>query len=633
MEKFLTRLKKLSKVSWLAEILAIAGALIYSAQIWIYAHTQDTVLDEGLYLLKGYLFATGKYTPFESYGPLTNKMPLAFLIPGYVQRLFVPGLRTGRHLAIALSILFLVGVWMVAKRLGGKWGGVAAVFMVALNPANLKLYSLMISEGLIAAMLIWVLVLTLGEKRPLWQLIMGASLAGLMPLTRINMSPILPFLLAYIFWEHGIRKGLWASAAGLTAFIGGHALFWPGIMSNWLPWIPAKMTPFLDAWRPVYDHGKQVWDPQITSQARFMSFLEGIRFHFAALMGAITSWLLWPKKWSKHSNFKIAVFLSSLFILLLGLHGWVSLLKGSNVFGFSVYLSFFEVLGILLLIVTFKDWRWELPKWRRYLAVIVLVFVLFGVAYTGAGPRTIPGKLIGWVLMRRAPYFDEGQIKFAPYPWWKALKNTFGWTYANIVLIGSRVMLVTLAAGVLVASLRLAKRLIALDQERFSPKMTISIALVFVLGMGIIASPLEVLGGGRHDYDCHKNVIATYETAAEHISQYVEEGDRVYWKGNSTQVLLAELGLIELFPQQLNAIFSYYQGGDSEMLAKYGLWNDELDQQWAREANIFLIEEKYLNGWLVDYIYRSEGLFDEKEPPPLAGCREGANIIVIERVQ
>jgi len=68
------------------------------------------------------------------------------------------------------------------------------------------------------------------------------------------------------------------------------------------------------------------------------------------------------------------------------------------------------------------------------------------------------------------------------------------------------------------------------------------------------------------------------------------------------------------------------------MLAKNGYWNDELDHQWAKEADIFLVEEKYLSGWLVEYIYHSEGVFDEKELTPQAGCREGSNIIIIERI-
>jgi len=143
--------------------------------------------------------------------------------------------------------------------------------------------------------------------------------------------------------------------------------------------------------------------------------------------------------------------------------------------------------------------------------------------------------------MRRAINISEGQIAFATYPWWKALKNAFGWTYGDVVFIGSRIILVILAAGVMAISIKLAKRLgrrlTALNHEQFHPRMVFPISLVFILGLGLLVSPFEVLGGGRHDYDCHGNVIASYETAADHISQYIEEDDRIYWKGDSTQVL------------------------------------------------------------------------------------------------
>ena len=41
----------------------ILGGMVYLVQSWVYAHTQFSLLDEGAYLYKGYLFATGKYHP------------------------------------------------------------------------------------------------------------------------------------------------------------------------------------------------------------------------------------------------------------------------------------------------------------------------------------------------------------------------------------------------------------------------------------------------------------------------------------------------------------------------------------------------------------------------------------------
>ena len=129
------RMASLRERPWLAEILAGLAGVTYIVQAFIYAHTQFSVLDEGAYLVKGYLFATGQYTPFQDYGPWTNHMPLSFLIPGWVQAIFEPGLRTGRYFSIFLGIVLLLGLWWVTRRLGGRWWAAGAVWAIALNPA------------------------------------------------------------------------------------------------------------------------------------------------------------------------------------------------------------------------------------------------------------------------------------------------------------------------------------------------------------------------------------------------------------------------------------------------------------------------------------------------------------------
>jgi hypothetical protein len=34
--------------------------------------------------------------------------------------------------------------------------------------------------------------------------------------------------------------------------------------------------------------------------------------------------------------------------------------------------------------------------------------------------------------------------------------------------------------------------------------------------------------------------------------------------------------------------------GDSDALAKYGFWNEELAERWANQADVILIEERFL---------------------------------------
>ena len=131
---------RIKSIPWLASLLGVLGGLVYVIQSWFYAHTQVSILDEGAYLLKGYLFATGKYQPFQDFGMYTNHMPFSFLIPGWVQALFGPGLRTGRYLAITLGVMMLIGLWVISCRLGNRWWAAILIWLLALN-APLSIYS------------------------------------------------------------------------------------------------------------------------------------------------------------------------------------------------------------------------------------------------------------------------------------------------------------------------------------------------------------------------------------------------------------------------------------------------------------------------------------------------------------
>src|SRR5688500_12101583 len=106
---------------FLAEGFSLAGILFYSFELWQFAHLQSSVLDEGRYLYEGWLCATGQYLPVQAYGPWTNQMPLAFFIPGWIEIIFGPGLRTGRMFAFVLAVLAVIGLWLTARRLSGRW--------------------------------------------------------------------------------------------------------------------------------------------------------------------------------------------------------------------------------------------------------------------------------------------------------------------------------------------------------------------------------------------------------------------------------------------------------------------------------------------------------------------------------
>ena len=277
----------------LAMAFALAGMAVYLAFSIHFANTQRSTIDEGLYLYKGYLFAKGIYQPFQEYGPRTEYSPLSFLIPGYIQLWFGPGLLTGRIFAILVGILALWGLWAAARNLAGPWWATAAVWAVALNPAIIRFYSFGLSQGLVICLLMWMLFLALGRNRSTWQTCLGAVLAGLALLVRQNMAPVLPILLVYIFWQFGRKQGLLSTLAGVSVVILGNLVFWPGILMAWAPWLPASLTPFLDAWRPP-EGVTPALNFRPDGLTRLYTLLEGLRFHFVSLVGSIIGLMLWP---------------------------------------------------------------------------------------------------------------------------------------------------------------------------------------------------------------------------------------------------------------------------------------------------------------------------------------------------
>ena len=78
-----------------ALIAALLGGILALIQLYVYSRTQVSVLDEGAYLYKGFLFLRGDYSLYQDFGPWSNHMPLSFLVPGFVQYTLGPGIAVG----------------------------------------------------------------------------------------------------------------------------------------------------------------------------------------------------------------------------------------------------------------------------------------------------------------------------------------------------------------------------------------------------------------------------------------------------------------------------------------------------------------------------------------------------------
>jgi hypothetical protein len=581
----------------LAYILALAGVLVYLVVSIQFAITQRSTIDEGLFLYKGYLFATGEYNPFQAFGPRTLYAPLSYLIPGWIQVWFSPGLLTGRIFALFIGVLGLVGLWAAAWRLAGPRWAAAAVWAVVLNPAVIRFYSFGISQGLVSCLLMWSLFFALGKGRTPWQSSMSAVLAGLIILTRQNMAPVLPILLVYIFWQFGRRQAWISTMAGTLTLVVGHAVFWPGIMGMWAPWLPASLTPFLNAWRlPQGSIPALNFNPEWS--ARLYSLLEGFRYHFIALVGSIIGFLLWParKVWKDERHYRSGLFMGVLFFSLLGIHAWAGLgfSEGNNynAFTFNPYLAFFSYTGLLFTIAVFSNLQKNLAVARQIILSLLIVLISTAIGYGGADSTS------GFLTALRVPeilsFFRTGRILPGQVPLWELINSRFGIPYDT-----SRWFLPLLAGLIIGALILLTGFAIRLLWKRKSVYQVASFgaisACVFLLaGWGL--SPSIALGGGFTQWACTGNVIQAYRQAGKYLSQVVPPGSQVYWEGgNAVAVLLYAPGL-QIHPQELDEHWNYMLGGDSITLARLSYWNDDLATQWIRQSEFAIIQPAYLEG-------------------------------------
>ncbi|MGB8212815.1 MAG: glycosyltransferase family 39 protein [Anaerolineales bacterium] len=611
MKKWIRQSSSSNKV---AILLAIAGVILYSILSVRYAFTQRSTIDEGLYQYKGTLFVSGMYYPFQEYGPRTQYGPLAYLIPGYIQRMFGPSVLTGRLFGVISGILALIGLWLVAHRLAGYWWGAAAVWASALNPGIIHNYSFGVDEGLVACLLMWILVLSLKKSRPNWQITAGTILAGILLFTRQNMAPVLPLLVLYIFWQYGKKQGWIAVLAGSITLLAAHLAFWPGILSMWAPWLPAALTPFLDNWR-VPAGATMAMGTTPNASARIYGFLEGIRFNFLSLTGFTASLIFWPEKaaWKDTELFRAIVFLSVLFLILLGLHAWAGLGFGEgndyNTFTFSPYVAYFNYLGILVFVAIFQFLEKHRSGIRLFLVFAVVLAFATGIGFGGFD--VFGDQLINIKIPRIKTFFTSGHLMPGQVPLWEYLNDTFG------ILHNSSRMIVPEVAGLIAGLLILG---IAwgiwalLRRRRISVYSMAFITMLFFLMIGAVLAPTGVLGGGLTQWNCGGNVITEYAQVGDYLARNIPVGSQVYWDGGNAVAVLLYVPNIHIFPQQLDEQWNFYHGGDSDTLARLGLWNDDLAKIWREKSNVIIIQQVDFPSW---QSYLNTSAFVELQAPKI----------------
>ncbi|RIK31425.1 MAG: hypothetical protein DCC56_04365 [Anaerolineae bacterium] len=561
----------------LIEVITLLGVILYVARSLYFANSAPSIGDEGAYLFKGLMFARGEYRPFQDYGFWTNKAPLAFLIPGYVQDWFGAGLRTARYFAVLVSVLMLFGVWITANRLTGRNWAALAVWVFALSDPHIATYSQALSQGLVACLMSWMLVCTLGGNRPLWQLGLGSVLSVLAVMTRQNMIIVPPILILYIFWQYGWKAGWLTMALGMFVFVAFHAMYWPGILQIWSSWLPSAFTPFLDDFRIFGSSGGTFRGSDLLAQ--WQAFAIGITDHFFLVCGFVACLLLWVRKvsWKDPGQYKSAVFLGVLYLSLFLMHMWGSLFNDFCALCFTSYQMFFSLTGLLFVLVVFSngvsDSKYRFPL----LATILVLFcAIVGLNYYAAWSD----RLLDFIHLPRArALLSNGKIDFA------SLREAL--TYSLHMAPDVQKRVAAALGGAFVGGGLLAL-IWVFHRQALAGKYARNLAVVSTFMIAGVILPVFD-NYRRAPTECSVNFLTYYEQAGKSLAKITPPNSLVYWKGSGRQLaLLLYIDDLRYFPPQISAGAGHLIG-ESEHLLKFGLYNDELDLQWKEAADLYFI--------------------------------------------
>jgi hypothetical protein len=582
---------KLKRLPFLPDLTGLIGFGLYLFRGLQAAYSLRSPMDEGNFIVKGLYFASGQYIPYQPYGFWVNKMPLSFLIPGWILQFFEPGIASARYFALAISLLFLLGLFLLIRRESNLWLAALSVWVFALNPILIKIYGLAISQGLAACIFVWSLYFYFGKNRRIWQIVLGAFLTGVLIMTRENMLPVLFYLWIYIFVRR--RRAFWpAVLVSLAPILCLHALYFPDIMNNWIDWIPSQFVQnqlyiWLGIIHPLTEPAALIGGSFID---RVDSFLEGIRANLWIFMAFIV--VLWAAAEKKIKNTAFETLsLSALFLLLTVMHAWASVGMDYCVYCFQNYVSFFSFLGILIFALTLAG-NPIFPLQKARLLTLTLG-LLSAIVLVACGYKDMfHSSLYQWMSVHfwkfPFPRIKNFRIAEGSMDLHSVLINKFSWDIgvadSTIFPLISALMLVlflfTLLWGIhAFINRRYFKSTAALYWNRF-----VVLILIFVLAI----SPTFLAGNSAFSYQCQNNVIQSIQAAGQSLAEIIEPGSVIDWRTQETAILLLYLEDIEIHPPQLNLFYSYEISDETDLIYRSGKWNKALSLQWLDESDYLI---------------------------------------------
>jgi len=613
--------KRILAFSWMPTIVSLTGVVVYILQALHIARTKTSFLDEGMYLYKGWLFLTSQQIPYAEYGVQTNHSILSYLIPGLSQVWFGRGLDTGRYFMIFLSLFTLLGLWFFAQRWGNAWWAAGMIWVMALNPAEIKLYTLVISEGLVAAMLIWILILTVGEKRSLWEILLGSALTSVLVLTRETMAFVPPILFVYIFWQHGWKKGLYSMLCSAAFFVGGNLFYFPDNLTLWAGRvIPQFISPFLDKWRlPDSAMGQGLRQVEESNLYRMvLYFFLTFRQHFVSMVSAVAVWLLWPARLTKPLNERVraAIFLSVLFLVLFLAHMQASFFGEYCISCILLYIGYCNFIGLMLLVIAAPVLTKEFSRGRLFAIFTVIAVLVMGIGFSSHEDVSADFAKVMIDRMDQVRVWNL-ILYFTKLPHLLLFRLSFVLTMSLLVLV--------------VGGIALRIVFVQLRKKQGAEGKIGLIAVNAFLIMGLILSPTKILGNGNDFFYCdNTDVFASYERAGRDLSEVIQPGSKIYWEGRIPGIFLY-LPDVQVYGPQLNQVHYYVNGGDAETLLRFNYWNDELAEQWLADADYILVQETemvYLNKEMLE----SGRFVHVLDAPKAEKCRWQSVIQVYQRV-
>jgi len=615
--KYIKEIRENKFIYW---IILTAICLLFFYQAFSLAHQLPSRVDEGSFLIKGYLFISGKYKLFEDYGPWTNNMPLAYFIPGVPQFLFGPGLKVGRYFAIFLTFTTLIGFWVLIDRLRGRWWALAAVLALSINPSWIGMNVQAVSQGIVACLVTWALVFLLGDERKIWHIGAAAFLSAMATLTRQNMVFLLPFVVLYAWWRYGLKEGVVAFLFSFLPFAAVHGLYYPKIMNLWYPWFPDSIKGIFNI-EVIKGGGSQVWLPDGDLIDRTSSFFIAVKSHFISLVGVCLAFPLVSKKtnWRSESEWKMLFSLLTLFSIFFGLHAWASLTKNYCIFCFPNYVAFFIPLGTIISVLTISNLtekKLSIPT--PYLVGLVLI-LMPGIFF---GSLETVGR---WVMQLPVPRIKDGRIVGGVTQVWELVRNRFDLLYEQQILIVPPVFGLVIAVSIII--------ILFIGYKIINRKHKIKFGIVLSVGIyifSIFLTPTYLLGKFPYENACNGDVIGAYEKAGDQLQSRIPEGSSIYWGAGSLVTPMLYILDAEIQPLQLNGVYPKRIGGDRDLLEKNGYYNAESQEVWRSSSEFILLLSRNMGDFWKNYLDPS--LFDEYDSTdPIDPCEPNSSIQIFRR--